>query len=464
MIFKRQAFKGTIFTDKEKTVSANIVNFLWPFVQKHTIDNHLPEPHILIYAPLAALANYIATITAAGVYDVPVDDTNWITNSNQAEKNKPVIFLTQIKYRKAKPGKAFIKLNFEARIKGKKGNVNISKFTPNTEMSISKIEATAEKYTLQVKDLTKILTPLHKEISQLELQRMDLVRKVGRTAWDPGSANYQKLKEIRHEIATKQFEAIKLEKALAKARNKTKKKFLNGIKKEDYIEKMDLLPVIMRHLSSQKRVVFLGTDPGTIITSITSPRPLETIFADINCFNILASLEDNSQNDNDNSELTPHKFDVEFLPKPFKITSGLINNRAYGKITAQEWKHIQLPSNSPKPTLIHCIGHWQGINRHSKQGMKKIQAQHRNYRNVAIANEFNTKRFASRGIKYTTQGRDTNAAENIALSGASIVLAADLQPLPPFHHNTNHTRYNLANELLSVMTPELVPHDFICDE
>ncbi|CAJ0883831.1 10141_t:CDS:2 [Entrophospora sp. SA101] len=326
-----QAFKGTIFTDKEKTVSANIVNFLWPFVQKHTIDNHLPEPHILIYAPLAALANYIATITAAGVYDVPVDDTNWITNSNQAEKNKPVIFLTQIKYRKAKPGKAFIKLNFEARIKGKKGNVNISKFTPNTEMSISKIEATAEKYTLQVKDLTKILTPLHKEISQLELQRMDLVRKVGRTAWDPGSANYQKLKEIRHEIATKQFEAIKLEKALAKARNKTKKKFLNGIKKEDYIEKMDLLPVIMRHLSSQKRVVFLGTDPGTIITSITSPRPLETIFADINCFNILASLEDNSQNDNDNSELTPHKFDVEFLPKPFKITSGLINNVTFLK-------------------------------------------------------------------------------------------------------------------------------------
>ena len=41
----------------------------------------------------------------------------------------------------------------------------------------------------------------------------------------------------------------------------------------------------------------------------------------------------------------------------------------------------------------------------------------------------------------------------IALFGASIILAADNQPLPPIHHNANHTRYNLANE---VMTPELV--------
>src|SRR4051795_3912712 len=55
--------------------------------------------------------------------------------------------------------------------------------------------------------------------------------------------------------------------------------------------------------------------------------------------------------------------------------------------------HIQLPSNSPKPMLIQYIRHWQGINSrikgHSKQGMKKIQAQHRNYENVAIVNEFN---------------------------------------------------------------------------
>jgi len=73
-------------------------------------------------------------------------------------------------------------------------------------------------------------------------------------------------------------------------------------------------------------------------------------------------------------------------------------------------------------------------------------------------------RCSARRIKYTIQGRDINAAINIALSKASIVLAADHQPLPPFHYNANHTRYNLVNELFSVMTPELVPHDFIYDE
>ncbi|CAI2180482.1 9972_t:CDS:2, partial [Funneliformis geosporum] len=142
-------------------------------------------------------------------YNILVDDTNWITNSNQAGKNKLMDSYAKI----------FIKSNFEARMKGKKGKVNITKFTPNTEMSISKMGATAEKYALQVKDLTNILTPLHKEISHLELQWMDFGRKVRRAAWDPGSANYQKLKEIRHEIVTKRFKAIKLEKALAKARS-----------------------------------------------------------------------------------------------------------------------------------------------------------------------------------------------------------------------------------------------------
>jgi len=57
-----------------------------------------------------------------------------------------------------------------------------------------------------------------------------------------------------------------------------------------------------------------------------------------------------------------------------------------------------------------------------------------------------------------------NAAANIALSGASIILSADSQPLPPFCCNANHTRYNLANELISVVTPELVPCDSIQDE
>ncbi|CAG8572297.1 9823_t:CDS:2 [Funneliformis mosseae] len=64
---------------------------------------------------------------------------------------------------------------------------------------------------------------------------------------------------------------------------------------------------------------------------------------------------------------------------------------------------------------------------------------------------------------YNTR-RDTNAATNFALSGASIVLSAHHRPLPPFRHDANHTRYNLANELLSVVTQEPVPRDSIRDE
>jgi len=70
----------------------------------------------------------------------------------------------------------------------------------------------------------------------------------------------------------------------------------------------------------------------------------------------------------------------------------------------------------------------------------------------------------SRKIKYTTRGRDVNAAANIALSGASIILAADHKPLPPFQHNAKHTRYNLAQELLLVVTPDQVPHDSTREE
>ena len=87
---------------------------------------------------------------------------------------------------------------------------------------------------------------------------------------------------------------------------------------------MDLLPEITRHFSSQQKVVFSGTDPGTVITSITSPRSLETILADINRFNILASYEDSSEDDEDNPDLTLHNFNVERLPKPYKITADLI--------------------------------------------------------------------------------------------------------------------------------------------
>jgi len=134
--------------------------------------------------------------------------------------------------------------------------------------------------------------------------------------------------------------------------------------------------------------------------------------------------------------------------------------------------------------------------------MKKIWAQHRNYGNVAIVNEFNTSKICSycffklvlhrayrninrkertvrlhgavecihpwcsaRKLNYTTRGRDANASANIALSGASIVLAADRRPLPLFRRNSsNQTRYNLVKELSLVATPGLVPRDFIRDE
>lgn len=159
---------------------------------------------------------------------------------------------------------------------------------------------------------------------------------------------------------------------------------------------------------------------------------------------------------------------------------------------------------APAPEVIHCIGYWQGVNSpikgHSRRGMKKIREQHRDYGHIGITNEYNTSktcpfcfsrvvlhrarrivdgkklvvrlngaiecvhpRCPARRLKYTTRGRDANAAANIALSGASIVLSSDRQPLPPFRRNANHTRYNLANELSSRDT-RMVPRDFIQGE
>ena len=126
------------------------------------------------------------------------------------------------------------------------------------------MESLAETHTKEVKDLTKILTPLRKEISRLELQRMEIGQKVRRSQWNLGSNNYNELKRIRQEISIKRLKLIKLEKDLSIARNllysvnkalnfasthtktsvnegssdKAKKKFLNGIEKEDYIEKV----------------------------------------------------------------------------------------------------------------------------------------------------------------------------------------------------------------------------------
>jgi len=183
--------------------------------------------------------------------------------------------------------------------------------------------------------------------------------------------------------------------------------------------------------------------------------------------------------------------------------------RVYGKVTAEERRHIrshvQLLPGELIPSVIHCFGHWQGINSpikgHFRRGTKKIREQHRVHGYVGITNEYNTSktcpfcfskvvlhrtrriidgreqivhlngaiecvhpRCPARRIKYTTRGRDANAAANIALSGASIILSSDRQPLPPFRRNANHTRYTLANELLTVVTPELVPRDSIRDE
>ncbi|RUS12916.1 LOW QUALITY PROTEIN: hypothetical protein BC938DRAFT_478292 [Jimgerdemannia flammicorona] len=63
--------------------------------------------------------------------------------------------------------------------------------------------------------------------------------------------------------------------------------------KEDKIELIDLLPIILEHHSSGRKVVFAGTDPGIVTTSTTIPRTLEEVFADINRFHIL-STEDGS--------------------------------------------------------------------------------------------------------------------------------------------------------------------------
>ena len=94
---------------------------------------------------------------------------------------------------------------------------------------------------------------------------------------------------------------------------------------------MDLLSEITRHFFSQQKVIFSKTDLDTIIISITSPRSLKMILANINRFNILASYEDSSEDDEDNSDLTLYNFNVELLPKPYKITADLINEVIFSK-------------------------------------------------------------------------------------------------------------------------------------
>ncbi|RUS19003.1 hypothetical protein BC937DRAFT_88082, partial [Endogone sp. FLAS-F59071] len=461
------AFRGTVFTEREKAVSAKVANFLRPFVQQRMDDNKPQEPYILACAPLAALANAIVTVagfpslirklsitssqdsralhlTAAGVYDtfhgqwdIPVDDSNWITNSYQAGKSKStafgaffnmnkieslmkscklefgwkLIFVNKWTVRllgKAIPGKKFITSNYEAR--KKRGNyVAYTPITDKTPMNRTDTETAADKLAEEVKSLTKTLRSLRRELSPLELNRMNIGRKVRRSSWDPGSEDYSELKKIRQEVAAKRLKVINLEKAL-----------------------MDLLPIILEHRSSGRKIVFAGTDPGIVTTSTTIPRTLEEVFADINRFHIL-STEDGS-----NVETMLYSDGVQRLPRPSKITARLIDNatfkrchqkkhqrmeasgvspgikkkklaknrrerevrtkQAYSKITAQERKHIRAhaqPSPGEKtPAIIHCIGHWQGINSnikgHSRRGVKKIREQHRIYGHVGITNEYNT--------------------------------------------------------------------------
>ena len=48
---------------------------------------------------------------------------------------------------------------------------------------------------------------------------MDIGQQVRGATWDPGSANYLKLKKVRQTITTERLKAIKLEKTLASARS-----------------------------------------------------------------------------------------------------------------------------------------------------------------------------------------------------------------------------------------------------
>lgn len=52
---------------------------------------------------------------------------------------------------------------------------------------------------------------------------------------------------------------------------------------------MNLLPAILEHYSSGRRVVFARTDPGIVTTSTTIPKTLEEVLADINCYHVFST-------------------------------------------------------------------------------------------------------------------------------------------------------------------------------
>ncbi|CAG8469097.1 4137_t:CDS:10 [Ambispora leptoticha] len=135
------------------------------------------------------------------------------------------------------------------------------------------------------------------------------------------------------------------------------------------------------------------------------PSTLESIFARINRFQALASIEDSSDDE------VLHAFNIDPLPKPYRSLRVLSKNHLFEEApkkaateTKTRWRmakslhrkggNAQLLPNAPNPALIHCIGHWQGINSgikgHSRRGIKQIRAQHRIYGNVAITNKYDS--------------------------------------------------------------------------
>ncbi|RUS18614.1 hypothetical protein BC937DRAFT_88551, partial [Endogone sp. FLAS-F59071] len=234
---------------------------------------------------------------------------------------------------------------------------------------------------------------------------------------DPGSEDYSELKEIRQEIAAKRLKVINLEKALVRAKSSlnialrakhtTVAAATNAVTDISAIEdKIELMG---------RKVVFAGMDPSIVTTSTTIPRTLEEVFADINCFHIL-SAEDSS-----NVETTLYSDGVQQLPRPSKITTCLIDNATFKRCHQKKHQRMEASGRSPHqagiqqdhgtraetyprtratfpgektPAIIHCIGHWQGINSnikgHSRRGVKKIGEQHCIYGHVGITNEYNT--------------------------------------------------------------------------
>ncbi|RUS12898.1 hypothetical protein BC937DRAFT_86752, partial [Endogone sp. FLAS-F59071] len=160
-------------------------------------------------------------------------------------------------------------------------------------MNCTDTETVADKLTKEVKSLTKTLQSLCRELLLLELNQININQEVRRLLWDLGSGDY----------IAKWLKIINLEKALIRAKSSlhsmnialrvkhtTVAAATNAVTD---ISVMYLLPIILEHHLSGRKVVFTGTDLNIVITFTTISRTLEEVFADINCFYIL-STEDSS--------------------------------------------------------------------------------------------------------------------------------------------------------------------------